>query len=63
MTSKSPASSPVQYKDLFSDANILMQNKHLNMPHHMELLREDMEDMSLDALKDFTVLCGFGGVR
>ena len=62
-TSKSPASSPIQYTDLVIDtqgaAILLNQFKHSNVPHRVELQRgNDPVACPVKALEDFTFLRG-----
>ena len=62
-TSKSPASSPIQYTDLVIDtqgaAIRLNQFKHSNVPHRVELQRgNDPVVCPVKALEDFTFLRG-----
>ena len=63
MTSKSPASLPIQYNNLAVDtqgpANILKQFKHSKMPHRLEPMRDKDEGIcQVKALEDFTFLQG-----
>ena len=62
-TSKSPASSPIQYGDLVIDtqgaAILLNQFKHSNVPQRVELKRgNDLAVCLVRALEDFTFLRG-----
>ena len=60
-TSKSPASSPIQYVDLVIDtqgaAILLNQFKHFKVPHRVELQRgNDPNVCPVKALEDFIFL-------